>query len=101
MLESCSEGDAAGIACPHGPLSGIGFLFLLVRNRCLSSKHQKSMAAKKQQMRRHPARTATVNDYSIAQERINRVGAEFLKIDMETAFTFLLASRQTEDAARQ
>lgn len=60
------------------------------------------MAPRKHRTTRPPApKPSTLDDYLATRERINRAGAEFLKLDVETALTFLLTARQSADESRR
>ena len=43
----------------------------------------------------------SVDEYFASRERLTRASAEFLKVDLEMARTFLFTARQTADVARQ
>jgi hypothetical protein len=49
----------------------------------------------------HAAPRPTVDELLASRERMNRTSAEFLKIDLETALTFLAISRQAPDDERR
>ena len=59
------------------------------------------MAAKKQRTMGHAAPKPTLDEYLAWHERLNRASANFLKIDVQTALTFLNIARQTPDQSRQ
>ena len=48
----------------------------------------------RQQLTRHSAVKPTIDQILHAIEETNRVGAEFLKLDLQTAFTFVNLARQ-------
>ena len=52
-------------------------------------------------MRGHAAPKPTVDDLLASRERMNRASAEFLKIDLETALTFVKIARQSRDDVRK
>ncbi len=56
------------------------------------------MVSKRQ---RSNASAAVPEEIVFSRERMNRASAEFLKIDIETALTFLMIARQTEDVPRR
>lgn len=49
----------------------------------------------------HAAARPTVDELLASRERMNRASSEFLKIDLETALTFLKIARDTNDRARK
>lgn len=59
------------------------------------------MVSRKQQIGGHPAAKPTVDELLASRERINRASIEFLKIDLQTALTFLQIARQTQDELRK
>ena len=59
------------------------------------------MTARKQRTTGHAAPKATGDDLLASRDRLNRASADFLKIDLQTALTFLHIARHTEDVARQ
>jgi hypothetical protein len=52
-------------------------------------------------MRGHPAPAPTIDELLASRERMNRASTEFLKIDLETALTFVKIARQTCDSVRK
>jgi hypothetical protein len=52
-------------------------------------------------MHGHAAAKPTVNEILDSRERLNRASADFLKIDVDTALTFLHIARQATDKIRQ
>ena len=59
------------------------------------------MIPKKQPPRGHAAAKAPEDEYIFSRERLNRASTEFLKLDIETALTFLTIARDTHDDSRQ
>jgi hypothetical protein len=59
------------------------------------------VASKKQRTTRYAASRPTVDEYVSTRERVNRASADFLKIDVDTALTFLQIASQTEDGVRR
>jgi hypothetical protein len=57
----------------------------------VSRKRQRGYAAPK----------PTVNDLLASRERMNRASAEFLKIDLQTALTFVKIAQETRDEIRR
>lgn len=49
----------------------------------------------------HPARKPTVDELLASREQLNRASAEFLKIDLQTALTFVRIARQTNDGVQK
>jgi hypothetical protein len=52
---------------------------------------------RKEQIRGHPTAKPTVDELLASRERMNRASVEFLKIDLQTALTFVQIARQTND----
>ena len=52
-------------------------------------------------MKGHAAPRPTVDQLLASRERMNRASVDFLKIDLETALTFLKIARQAQDSARK
>lgn len=52
-------------------------------------------------MKGHAAARPTVDEWLASLERLKRASAEFLKIDLETALTFLKIARETSDDLRK
>jgi len=59
------------------------------------------VTSKKQQTGGHAAPKVTFDQILASRERMNRASVEFLKIDLQTAFTFLRVARQTDDPIRK
>lgn len=59
------------------------------------------MVPKRNRTRGHPAATPTVDELLDTRNRMNRANAEFLKIDTETALTFLQIARDTDNNSRK
>lgn len=59
------------------------------------------MVSTRQRTAGHAAPKPTIDELLASRERMNRASAEFLKIDLETALTFVDSSRQTRDAFRK
>jgi len=59
------------------------------------------VVTKKQKRGVYAAVKPTVDEFIGARERMNRVSTEFLKIDLETALTFVKIARQTRDDVRK
>lgn len=59
------------------------------------------MASPRPRTRGHAAPKPTVDELLASRERTNRASAEFLKIDLETALTFVDSSRLTHDVFRK
>ena len=59
------------------------------------------MAAKKQRMKGHAVPRPTVDEWLASLDRLNRASADFLKIDLDTALTFLQIARDTSDDLRK
>ena len=59
------------------------------------------MAARKEKLKGHAAPKPTVDELLDSRDRLNRAGADFMKIDLETALTFLNIARQTQDEKRK
>ena len=59
------------------------------------------MPSSKQRMRGHAAPKPTVDQMLASRERMNRASAEFLKIDLEIALTFVSSARQARDDVRK
>ncbi len=59
------------------------------------------MARKKQSERQRPfaAKKPTVDELLASGMRLNRAGADFLKVDVQTALTFTRIALQTKDPA--
>lgn len=49
----------------------------------------------------HPAAKPTVDELLASREQLNRASAEFLKIDLQTALTFVRIARQTNDGVQK
>lgn len=58
------------------------------------------MTSKKQPIRAYAVKP-TIDELIVSRERMNRASAEFLKLDIQTALTFLTIARQTQDDTRQ
>src|SRR5215469_9950215 len=52
-------------------------------------------------MRGHAAAKPTVDELLASRERMNRASAQFLKLDLQTALTFVGIARQTRDQVRK
>ena len=52
-------------------------------------------------MRGHAVAKPTVDELLASRERMNRASAEFLKLDLRTALTFVGIARQTGDQIRK
>lgn len=52
-------------------------------------------------MRGHAVAKPTVDQWLASLDRLNRASADFLKIDLETALTFLKIARETSDNVRK
>ena len=59
------------------------------------------MVSRKQRPGGRAAVKPTVDEFIASRERMNRASTEFLKIDLETALTFLRIARQTTDGVRK
>jgi hypothetical protein len=59
------------------------------------------MTAKRQSTNRLAAAKPTVDELLASRDRMNRASAEFLKIDLQTALTFVRIARQTNDEYRK
>lgn len=59
------------------------------------------MLARKQQTRGHAAHKPTVDELLATRQRMNRASTDFLKIDLETAFTFVKIAKQAGDRVRR
>ncbi len=59
------------------------------------------MESEKYQFWGYAAPRPTVDELLAARERLNRAGVEFLKIDLETALTFVHIARQARDESRR
>ena len=59
------------------------------------------MAPAKKRMKGHAAPAPTMDELLASRERMNRVSTDFLKIDLETALTFISIARQTKDDVRR
>jgi len=59
------------------------------------------MPSKKRRPTIRAAPKPTMDEILASRERLNRASTNFLKIDIETALTFLRAARQTTDATRR
>ena len=59
------------------------------------------MAPKKQRMRGHAVTRPTVDEWLASLGRLNQASADFLKIDLDTALTFLQIARETSDDLRK
>jgi hypothetical protein len=49
----------------------------------------------------HPARKPTVDELLATRDRMNRARADFLKVDLETALTFVKIAHTTDDEFRK
>jgi hypothetical protein len=49
----------------------------------------------------HGARRPTTDEVLATRDQLNRVRAEFLRVDLQTAFTFVKIARQTENTFRR
>ena len=59
------------------------------------------MLPKRTRTRGHPAAAPTVDELLATRDRMNRANAEFLKIDTETALTFIQIARQTDNNSKR
>jgi len=59
------------------------------------------VTSRKQRTTGHAAPKPTADEYLAWRERLNRASADFLKIDLQTALTFLNSARNTTDFDRQ
>ena len=59
------------------------------------------MVPKKHRLRGYPARRPTVDELLATRERMNRVSADFLKTDLNTALTFAKIARETDNEVRR
>jgi hypothetical protein len=59
------------------------------------------VVSKQQRTNGHPAARPTIDQFLASRDRMNRASAEFLKIDLETALTFVTIARQAHDSARK
>lgn len=59
------------------------------------------MKSQKQQMRGHAAAKPRFDELLASRERMNRVSLDFLKVDLETALTFITIAKQTHDRTRK
>jgi len=59
------------------------------------------MVSKKRRVWGHAAPKPTADELISSCERLNRASANFLKIDIQTALTFMDTARQTRDRERQ
>jgi len=59
------------------------------------------MSSKKQRTMGHAAAKPTVDEMLSSRERLNRASTDFLKIDLETALTFVKAAQQTNNEFRK
>ena len=59
------------------------------------------MVSKQQRVAGHAAQRPTVDELLASRERMNQAGADFLKVDLETALTFVKIARNTSDRARR
>lgn len=59
------------------------------------------MVSRKRRTRSYAAPKPSVDNLLASRERMNRASAEFLKIDLETALTFVKVARQTRDEVRK
>jgi hypothetical protein len=59
------------------------------------------MKSQKQQMRGHAAARPRFDELLASRERMNRVSVDFLKVDLETALTFITIAKQTHDRTRK
>jgi len=59
------------------------------------------VTSRKQRSTGHAAPKPTADEFLASRERLNRASADFLKIDLQTALTFLHIARHTTDVARQ
>lgn len=63
--------------------------------------HLRSMPPRTHHTRGRPAEKLNADELRATRERMNRAGAEFLKIDMETALTFVQIARETGNDSRK
>ena len=59
------------------------------------------MTSRKKRSIGHPASIPTTEELLATRELVNRAAVDFLKVDVETALTFLFSARNTDDKARQ
>ena len=59
------------------------------------------MVSRKQRPRRHAADHQAQSEFIASREQMIRASTEFLKIDIETALTFLKIARETGDGVRK
>lgn len=59
------------------------------------------MASETRRIWGHPAPKPTAAEVLALREQLNRARAEFLKVDLQTAMTFVKVARQTSDDSRK
>ncbi len=59
------------------------------------------MALRKQETKGHAAEKPTVDEILSSRARVNQASTEFLKIDVETALTFVKIAQRTRDEVRK
>lgn len=69
-------------------------------NRSPRQSHLRVVVARKQRLAGYAAVEPTLDELLDSVEETNRVGAQFLKLDLQTAFTFVAIAREAPDDAR-
>jgi aspartyl-tRNA synthetase len=72
-----------------------------VTNPSCCRRHQSAVVSKKQLTKSHSAGKSAADEDIFSRESLDRASAEFLKIDVQTALTFMMIARQTQDNSRQ
>jgi hypothetical protein len=83
------------------PRLSISGRFSFYRKPSTLGRHLTLMASGKQRAWGYAAAKPTMDDLVASRERIIRVSADFLKIDLQTALTFVNTARQTNDDFRK
>lgn len=59
------------------------------------------MASRKHKKTKFAAAAPATDELLVSRERVNRASVEFLKVDLQTALTFVGIARQTNDESRR